>query len=494
MNDSRFLRSAEANMTRFVRTTVTLLLVSAPLLACAAVTAPGQPAKPAKPDPLFETTKLHSFHLELTSAAYQQMQPSRSMGFPPVFLDPDPWVPRKPVAKPDKPADVHKSAGAFATEFPWVKGELTFDGKTLKNIGVRYKGNFTYISSAHMLRRPLKIELDHYDETHKIHGRQKLNFNNGATDGARAREAVAFAFYRAAGVPASRTAFAELTVTIPGKYDKELVGLYTLVEQVDKTFLKTHFKNSDGMLLKPENLRGGIEYMGEDWSRYEQRYRPRKETTKEQQQRLIAFARLVNKGSDADFAKEIGGCLDVDAFLRFVAADALLANLDSFLGFGHNFFLYLRPTDNRFVFIPWDLDLSLGMWPVGGTPDQQTDLSLDHPHIGQNKLIDRLFAIKEHKDKYMQLVREMAATSFTKEALFKHVDAVERVAKEPLAREAAAQAARKESARGGQFGGMIPQTPLRGFLEKRTLSVQEQLAGARKGYVPRGMMFGPPMP
>jgi spore coat protein CotH len=64
----------------------------------------------------------------------------------------------------------------------------------------------------------------------------------------------------------------------------------------------------------------------------------------------------------------------------------LLSNLDSYLGFGHNYYLYLVPGTNKFVFIPWDLDLSLATWPAVGTPEQLVELSIDHPHAGQNKL------------------------------------------------------------------------------------------------------------
>src|SRR5207302_10550840 len=112
---------------------------------------------------------------------------------------------------------------------------------------------------------------------------------NSLTPVGRRRQALAYAVHRAAGNPAPRTAYAELTLTVPGKYHKEYVGLYTVVEQVDRAFLKAHFKNAKGLLVKPENLRGGIEYLGEDWKRYEDKYRPKYEGTKEHQKRLIAF-------------------------------------------------------------------------------------------------------------------------------------------------------------------------------------------------------------
>ena len=77
---------------------------------------------------------------------------------------------------------MHKSAGAFGTEFPWAKAQFTCDGETFKDVGVRYKGNFTYVASAQMLRRPLKIDLDHYAEDQRLNGQKKINLSNGVTD------------------------------------------------------------------------------------------------------------------------------------------------------------------------------------------------------------------------------------------------------------------------------------------------------------------------
>jgi hypothetical protein len=232
-------------MTTLLRLRCTLITLGsiAVLWGLNAGTALGQ----AKEDALFGLTKVHAFHLNLAATDYEKMQPPAGMKFPG-------FGPKQPAAKePDKEArDRHKSAGAFGTEFPWVQAEFSAAGQTFKNVGVRYKGNFTYVASAQMLRRPLKIDLDHFDDNApRLHGQRKINLGNGVTDPGRAREALAFAVYRAAGIPASRTAYAELTLTVPGKYNKELVGLYTVIEQVDKTFLKAHFKSARGFCLNP---------------------------------------------------------------------------------------------------------------------------------------------------------------------------------------------------------------------------------------------------
>src|SRR5262249_50082018 len=155
--------------------------------------------------------------------------------------------------------------------------------------------------------------------------------------------------------------------------------------------------------------------------------------------------------------------LDVDEFLRFVGVNALLSNFDSFLTLGHNYYIYHNPETNKFVFIPWDLDLSLGGFPMMGSPDQQMDLSLTHPYPGANKLIERLLAVDEVSAKYQKILRELAAGCFAKERLLKDVEAIEKTVKEIRDQEAKASAARKETAAGFGFvppgGGMFGGTP-----------------------------------
>src|SRR5262245_43194637 len=97
-----------------------------------------------KNDAIFGLTKVNQLHLELSADAWKKMQPPapRFPGGPPGF---GPGFPKASEKNPEKSADIHKSAGAFGTEFPWVRVDLTANGTTFKNVGVRYKGNFTYL-------------------------------------------------------------------------------------------------------------------------------------------------------------------------------------------------------------------------------------------------------------------------------------------------------------------------------------------------------------
>src|SRR5439155_13797535 len=169
--------------------------------------------------------------------------------------------------------------------------------------------------SSRNLKRSLKLDLDRHDDAARFNGLKSLTLNCCVFDPSRSREALASSIYRAAGVPGPRTAFAEVTLTVAGKYDKEHVGMYTIIDGVDKNFLKLNFKNNAGLLMKPERV-PGLVYLGEDWARYKDTYLPKRKATKDEIKRVLDFTKLVNATPDARFNEEIASYLDVDAFLK----------------------------------------------------------------------------------------------------------------------------------------------------------------------------------
>lgn len=448
--------------------------------------------KPAAGADVFGHDKVWQLHFELTAAEYEGMQPTVLGGFGGFGGFPKGPAQPKVEPKPGEPKrETHR--GAFDTQFPWAEASLTADGKTIAKIGLRYKGNSTYFSTMRGLKRSMKVDLDRFDDAARFHGLKSLNLHCGVMDPSKSREALAYAVYRAAGVPAPRTAFAEVTLTVPGKYNKELVGVYTLTESVDKNFLKLHYKDNDGLLMKPERVRS-LDFLGNDWARYKDNYQPKRDATKEESDRVIAFVRLVNQSTETEFQKQIGDYLDVDAFLRYMAATSVVSNLDSFFTNGHNYCLYLHPQTKKFHFIPWDTDLSLGNFNIFGSVDEQADLSITKPYQ-MCRLADRLMANKKNAENYKKIVADVLKTGFDKEKVFADIAALEKTAKPLLEKERKAVSARREFAGpGGAFGATPPE--LRSFVEKRLTSIAAQLDGKSTGYAPvmRGFGFGPPQP
>src|SRR5579864_4347120 len=466
---------------------VGLLLASALVIDRWSTVAAGQKESSGKPAlggaDLFDPTRVWSLHLEIPAAEYQAMQPPE-LGFGPPGANPA--APKGPRNRRDSERNL------FGTEFRWVEAEVSADGKTYQKVGLRYSGEVTYFASSQGLKRPLKIQFNKFSEQ-QFHGLTALQLHSMPLDPAKCREALAFSAFRAAGVPAPRTAFAEVTLTVPGKYDKEYLGLYTVVESIDKPFLEEHFGTDRGALMKPFQVRS-VDRPGDTWDRYQGLYRPQWEPTKEETKRIMEFARLVNQANDAEFKREIESYLDVDEFLRFLAANALTTNLESVFALGHNYYLYLNPKTNKFVFLPGDLEFALANFLLFGTAQQLMDLSITHPYPGENKLVDRLLAVKEVNERYHNLMRELTDKVFTKEQLLTEIGALEKLTKEPLAKERKAAEARREAPPGfGPPGGVALQPPsLKTFAEERAGSVAAQLASKSKGFIPAPLNFGAP--
>lgn len=424
---------------------------------------------------LFGQTKIWSIHLEVSANEFAAMQPPQPGGFGQA----------PPAANNNRPSE----RNLFGTEFRWAEANFTANGQTLKKVGIRYAGDVTYLVSANGIKRPLAISFDKF-EPQKFAGITGIKLHSMPLDPSKAREALAFSVFRACGAHAPRTAFAEVTLSVPGRHDKAYLGLYTIVEEVDDTFLAEHFGSEAGLALRPFRVRG-IDDLGEDWNAYKTQYRPLREATPEEQRRVIAFAKLVNSASDEEFTKQIGSFIDVDQFLRFMAANALVSNLESFLALGHNYTLYLDPKTSRFHFLPGDLEFSFANFLLMGSAEQLMDLSLMKPYPGENKLPDRLLANKEIAKRYTELLKSFTTTEFTKDRLLSEALAIDDATQ--AIKEKEQQSAALRAVPIGPPGAMGPQPPdIKTFAEKRLASIADQLNGKSKGFIPQPFGFGPP--
>jgi putative membrane-bound dehydrogenase-like protein len=363
-------------------------------------------------------------------------------------------------------------------------GDQTFTAADL-----RYSGNASYMASAGGLKRSFVVEISRAVPT-QFRGLNGLLLQSGALDATKAREALAFAYFREAGVPAPRTALADVTLTVPGRHKRAVLGLYTVVEPVDVAFLRHHFQDDSGLLVRPQGLRG-LDDLGDLWERYRDSYRPLSEPTPAQATRLIEFVQLVQKADDERFRREIHSYLDVDKFLRFMAVQSLIANADGFFTLGYNYAIYLEPKTNRFLFIPGDQELSFANFLMMGTGDQLMNMSIDKPYRAANRLADRLLEIPEVREAHRKIVEELVATVFRKDRVLADLAAFEDATKAVVLREAEAKQARNEPPVGFGPPGFSVAPDLRTFAEKRFASIADQLAGKREGYRPQ-FNFGPP--
>jgi hypothetical protein len=128
----------------------------------------------------------------------------------------------------------------------YVRADFWFDDELYKNIAVRPKGMSSLMSGRQSGRMPLKVDFNFFNFAQNFRGVKKLNLNNGFSDPTFIRETLGYELFEQMGLPTPRRAFADVWVN-----DIHL-GLYTMVEQVDKTFLRRNFADAEGNLYKPE--------------------------------------------------------------------------------------------------------------------------------------------------------------------------------------------------------------------------------------------------
>lgn len=377
---------------------------------------------------------------------------------------------------------------ALGFEFEYVHADLEFEGRLLYDVGVRYKGNGTFMESRNSLKRSLKVQLNKYVKGQSLDGVTTLNLQNNVTDVSMMNEVLAYRLYRDAGVPAPRTAYARVFVTVPGKHDRQYLGLYSMSEAVDKKFAERHFGTKRGALFKPVTPSLFTD-LGADWSAYNQIYDPKGALYDEQKKAVMELSRFVTHADDATFAAHIGEFIDLPEFARFMAVMVYLSDLDGILGPGQNLYLYLHPKTQQFQFIPWDQDHSWGQFDRA-SQEQRDKLSIHRPWQGDNYFLERMFKVEAFKRPYIERLTEFSRTLFRPERFAQQVDEVAAAIRLAVQEESAEKLARfdkvvaGETLQRGGFGPFGGQTkPIKPFTVARTESIRDQLAGKSEGMI-----------
>ena len=140
--------------------------------------------------------------------------------------------------------------------------DVTIDGETIKNVGIRGKGNTSLSNVAAMDsdRYSFKIEFDQYDNSLNYHGLDKLCLNNLIQDNTYMKDYLAYQLMSQMGVAAPLCSYVYITV------NGDDWGLYLAVEAVEESFLQRNYGSDYGELYKPDSMNfGGGRGNGKDF-------------------------------------------------------------------------------------------------------------------------------------------------------------------------------------------------------------------------------------
>jgi hypothetical protein len=432
---------------------------------------------------LFRPTNIWEAHLIFTEEEWTTLGPRR---IPPVrgWLRSD----GTPLLR-NPQASRAGIAGVLGYDLPWSSGDLEFGELRFTNAAARFKGNGTFLAGMKSYRRPFKLDLNEHVKDQKLVGRDVLNFHNLEADRTHLSDTLAYEFFHEAGVPALRTTFARLFLTIEGRWERRLLGLYLMVENPDDDWIEERFNGRGVALFKPVTQRL-FEELGDDWSAYEEIYDPKTKPTEAQQARLMELCRLTSRADDAEFNRRLGEYVDLEQFARYLACVTLLSSYDSILDNGQNYLLWLDPQNNKFGLSPWDLDHSWGEFPWIGTLEDRERASLFHPWIGEKRFLERLFAADAFEQHYRRELRRLLDTLFIPERLHRRIDALAAAIRPAIAEESSQRLARFERAIGEDSSATHPgdrerqrrrEYRLKDFITARAQNAMDQLEGRSTG-------------
>ncbi len=248
-------------------------------------------------------------------------------------------------------ADWEKELEVFHNTDVDVPAKLTVDGKSYPDVGVRFRGNTSYMMVSSGRKRPLNLTMDLAHENQNLLGFRTLNLLNAHEDPSFLRTVLALEMARAY-FPAPRANFVRLVI------NGEDWGVYANQEQFNKDFLRDRLGTTKGTRWKVPGSpggRGGLEYLGEDVSQYRSIYQIKSKDEVKAWGRLINLCKVLNETPASSLESKLSVVLDIDSTLRFLAWDNVLAGGDGFWTRASDYTMY-EDTQGRFHLVPYDVN------------------------------------------------------------------------------------------------------------------------------------------
>lgn len=300
----------------------------------------------------------------------------------------------------------------------YLKGNISIDGVAFNDVGIKFKGNSSYSNPSD--KKPFKVDMNEFVSGQDIDGLKKFNLNNGFKDPSFMREKIALDFFNEHDMAAPRCAYTK--VFINGVY----WGLYTLVEEVNKTFLDDNdrFGNKQGNLFKGDPS-GDLKWINSSASSYYNKYELHTNETANDWSDLVKVIDKINN-SGGYFHDSLETVFNSHSFIKHWAGMNVFANLDSYIGSGHNYFIYHDTLSDKFEWISWDVNESFGNFNMGLTTTQIKNLSMFYVSspASSRPLVQKMISDPSYKTELVNTICQWLASDFTNETLDLKIDSL----------------------------------------------------------------------
>ena len=230
----------------------------------------------------------------------------------------------------------------YPSEFNWYTANISIDGLSLSNVGIRKKG---FLGSIFSEAPSIKIDTKKYVLDQYLGQITNITLNNSAQDPTRITTCLGARVFELAGYPAPRCNLANVTI------NEQSMGAYSHLETIDSNFLIRQFGNDRGHLYEGQLV--------DFWKKCLPRWEHKTPQTNPFGQPLLSIIKVLDQASDNRLVEQLMPHLNINRFITFWAMEMILGHNDGYTCNKNNFYIYLDPDDNgRMTFIPWGFENS----------------------------------------------------------------------------------------------------------------------------------------
>ncbi len=250
-------------------------------------------------------------------------------------------------------------------------------------VGIRNRGAGSRVNSNGSYRNNYRINFTHDDP---YNGVTALNIKNRFSY----LQLLGSVVWQMADLPAPVATAIQLRINGQNLAlnDSKMYGSYVALEVVDGDFAKNHFPDDpDGNTYQCTDDRADLSYQGTNPDSYRVSYQKQTNVGADDYSDLIDLTYALNRTPPENCVEEISKIVNLSQWLRFLAVDALVGNLEGGLTTpkGDDYVMYAGVRDRRFWMIPHDLDTLFGQGDH--SPDINRDIHVYAGLDGLNELL-----------------------------------------------------------------------------------------------------------
>jgi len=246
-----------------------------------------------------------------------------------------------------------------------IPADLTYKGEVYPNVGIRYRGQTSYMRLGNSDKKSFNLSLDFVDENQRIGDYKTINLLNCFDDPSFIKEAL-FTSFTGQTIPAAKSNFVKLII------NGESWGIYYNIQQLNSSFYEDWFVDGDGVNWRAEypdtstaKLHNGsarfgagfcsLNFLSSNPIVYQRYYTLKSSSSDDPWYQLMLSTEKLNTLPSDMLYDSLKNYLDVDRSLWHIANEIIFADDDGYVNKGGmDYYVFYDMGTNRLNPIEYD--------------------------------------------------------------------------------------------------------------------------------------------